>query len=616
MTAAEQLAELLPDGATVLLDGSASPSAASGLRAALDWCARQGHDAIVVALPGVAGRDAPVDSASWERVAAGAGTPVLLGTRAGRTIGPARIAAEVWPLLPLTGAIEALWHSRLELAMSIDLDAELPASRDAEFPASRDAELPASRDAELPSPEDVEAVEALLGRPPAGDFTVVVRSASGAPVVIRNVPLLRDGTPMPTRYWLVGVREREAVGRLEASGGVDAAEASIGLDAIAEAHARYASERDTAIPAGYEGPVPTGGVGGTRVGVKCLHAHLAWYLAGGRDPVGRWVAHELAGRIDGPVAAVDCGTNSTRLLVLDASGRSLERRTRITRLGAGVDATGALAPDAIRRTLAVLAEYREVMDRFGVVACRATATSAARDARNSDELFDAAKSELGTPLELLPGVEEGRLSYMGATAELDLARGPYLVVDLGGGSTELVVGAGPGSASDALPADVVSLDVGCVRVTERFLRHDPATDEEVGAAGAFLADLVSGALSAHPALSSAQRMVGVAGTVSTLAVLALGLDHFDRDAVHHSVLTRSRVEGLARTLLAETAKERGARGGVEPGRADVIAGGALVLAGIMAATAHDELVVSETDILDGVAAELLARARARARARA
>lgn len=141
---------------------------------------------------------------------------------------------------------------------------------------------------------DAEAVEALLGRPVQGDFEVVVRHADGSPVVLRNAPLLRDGTPMPTRYWLVGEPERTLVSRLEAEGGVRAAEAAVDPEALAQAHARYAAERDAALPAGHEGPRPSGGVGGTRTGVKCLHAHYAWHLAGGEDPVGRWVAARLA----------------------------------------------------------------------------------------------------------------------------------------------------------------------------------------------------------------------------------------------------------------------------------------------------------------------------------
>jgi hypothetical protein len=140
---------------------------------------------------------------------------------------------------------------------------------------------------------DHAAVAALLGREPQGDYEVVARDADGAPVVIRNAPFLADGTPMPTSYWLVGPHARLVVSRLETAGGVNRAEAEIGLEAIAEAHARYAAERDARIPADYEGVRPSGGVGGTRVGVKCLHAHYAWYLAGGDDPVGRWVAHQL-----------------------------------------------------------------------------------------------------------------------------------------------------------------------------------------------------------------------------------------------------------------------------------------------------------------------------------
>jgi hypothetical protein len=153
-----------------------------------------------------------------------------------------------------------------------------------------------------PTERDREDVERLLGRAPRGAFAVVVRHADGSPLVIRNAPLLDDGTPMPTRYWLVGEPERTQVGRLEAAGGVDAAEAAADPDELAAAHARYAAERDAALPPGHAGPAPFGGVGGTRQGVKCLHAHYAWHLAGGDDPVGRWVAERLAGPAAGPAA--------------------------------------------------------------------------------------------------------------------------------------------------------------------------------------------------------------------------------------------------------------------------------------------------------------------------
>ncbi|MCU1494890.1 MAG: hypothetical protein JWO62_2654 [Acidimicrobiaceae bacterium] len=592
----EELASAIPDGAAVLLDRSSEPSEASALRAAVDWCAREGHDSVVVALAHTAGKDAPLDPALWREVAGSRGGPVVVGTRQGRRVGPVRIDAQAWPLLPLTGAVEALWRSRPELVTEVAAGEAAPGSQSAPSGV-------AGLVRESARPEDLAAVEALLGRPVQGRFSVVVRSGSGEPVVIRNEPLLADGTPMPTRYWLVGRAEREAVARLESAGGVRAAEAAVPAAELAEAHDRYAAERDATLPPGHRGPRPTGGVGGTRTGVKCLHAHLAWYLAGGVDPVGGWVVRQIEGQIEGAVAAVDCGTNSTRLLVLDATGRTVDRQMRITRLGEGVDRTGALSPEAIERTVAALREFREIMDAAGIVRCRATATSAARDAQNAPQLFDAAEEALGTRPELLEGHEEGRLSYRGATRELPSSDGPYLVVDLGGGSTELVVG--PPNGEDGGGATAVSLDVGCVRVTERFLKSDPPEVSEIADAAAYARGLVDAALEREPALGRARRMVGVAGTVSTLAVLDLGLERYSREQVHHAVISRARVAALAGELLAETSAERAKRPGIEQGRADVIAGGALVLAEIMAATGHDELVVSESDILDGIAAELL-----------
>lgn len=424
---------------------------------------------------------------------------------------------------------------------------------------------------------------------------MVVRDAAGDPVVIRNHPLLGDGTPMPTRFWLVGADARKRVDRLEAAGGVRRAEAAVPAARISAAHAAYAAERESAVPPGWPGPRPSGGVGGTRQGVKCLHAHYAWYLAGGDDPVGRWVADQLSGE-GRPAAAIDCGTNSTRLLVAHPGGPTLERLMRITRLGEGVDRDRRLAPDAIDRTLRVLREYRSVMDRLGVGALRMTATSAARDAVNRDEFFAAAEEAVGVRPELLAGEEEGRLSFAGATAELDPTGSPWLVIDIGGGSTELVAGPGP----DGGPAAVRSLDIGCVRLTERLLTGDPPAPESLQRARRFVEALFADAVAHSPALTGNATMVGLAGTVACLAAVDQGLEGYDRDRLHHYRLTRAAVDRMLAELASTDASGRRSVPGVEAERADVIVGGAVVLSAAMHFFGFEECLTSEADILDGL----------------
>lgn len=297
---------------------------------------------------------------------------------------------------------------------------------------------------------------------------------------------------------------------------------------------------------------------------------------------------------DGPGrrAAVDCGTNSTRLLVVDGDGTTLERLTRITRLGQGVDATGWLAPEAVARTLAVLDEYRATLDRLGVEQTRVAATSAARDAANRDEFFDRAEAAVGVRPELLGGDEEARLSFVGATSELDPADGPFLVVDIGGGSTEFAVGT-------AEPEGVVSIDVGCVRITEKFLLSDPPAPEELSAALTVARDYLDDVARQLPAAADAQFLVGLAGTVTTVAAVELGID-YDRERIHHFRLTRDAVEDVFRTLATETRAQRVHNPGLERGRADVIVGGVVVLAAIMRYFELAECLVSEADILDGL----------------
>jgi exopolyphosphatase/guanosine-5'-triphosphate,3'-diphosphate pyrophosphatase len=439
-------------------------------------------------------------------------------------------------------------------------------------------------------------VAELLGRQPQGDFEVVVRDQDGVPVVIRNAPLLRDGTPMPTRYWLVGAAVRKAVDRLEAAGGVRRAESALDPGRVRAAHGAYAAERDAAIPAGWSGPRPAGGVGGTRQGIKCLHAHYAWYLAGGPDPVGEWVSGQLA--VGGPSAAIDCGTNSTRLLVAHPGGPALERLMRITRLGQGVDIERRLSPEAIERTLDTLRAYRSVMDRFGVERARMTATSAARDAVNRDVFFDAAEKIVGVRPELLSGDEEGCLSFAGATAELVAAggTGPWLVVDIGGGSTELVTGPDPAGG----PRAVCSLDVGCVRLTERFLSADPPERAQMESAASEVRGLLDRALAEQPALAGAAQLVGLAGTVACLAGVDQNLAEYSRDRQHHYRLTLTRVEAMLGRLAATDSAGRRRIAGVEPDRADVIVGGTIVLVEVMRRFGFAECLTSEADILDGL----------------
>lgn len=295
----------------------------------------------------------------------------------------------------------------------------------------------------------------------------------------------------------------------------------------------------------------------------------------------------------GPVAAIDCGTNSTRLLVWDG-GRILDRRMRITRLGQGVDRTRRLAPEAIERTAAVLREYREVMDSFGVSRVRMTATSAARDASNRDDFFTAAREAAGVEAELLAGDEEGRLSFTGSTAGIDPALGPFLVVDIGGGSTEFVYGTTEVEA-------VRSLDIGCVRITEKYLGGDPPRPEELSNAVGIVRDEVEQLVRDIEVIGQASTLVGVAGTITTIAAVEMGLVPYDRDRIHHFRLTRAAAEDVFRTLATERLADRVHNPGLERERADVIVGGAIVLVTLMRVLDFEECLVSEADILDGLA---------------
>lgn len=299
------------------------------------------------------------------------------------------------------------------------------------------------------------------------------------------------------------------------------------------------------------------------------------------------------------VAAVDCGTNSTRLLVHDAeTATALTRRMAITRLGEGVARTGRLRAEAVERTLAVLGEYRTAIERLGAERVRAIATSAARDAENRQDFFEAAEAVLEAPLELLDGGEEARLSFLGATAALDPADGPFLVVDIGGGSTEFAVGV-------TQPEGVVSVDVGCVRVTEQFLHSDPPDPVELSQAVSVVRAHLEDVRRELPAVKEARRLVGLAGTITTVAAVELGLREYDPERIHHFVLTRAAAEDVFRTLATESRRDRAHNPGLEEARADVIVGGCVVLVAVLRHFGFDECLVSEADILDGLVASLV-----------
>lgn len=299
------------------------------------------------------------------------------------------------------------------------------------------------------------------------------------------------------------------------------------------------------------------------------------------------------------VAAIDCGTNSLRMVVADVVGgrvADVAREMRIVRLGQGVDRTGRLAPEALDRTFAVLRDYAALLRDLGALRVRMVATSASRDAENSDEFVAGCASILGVAPEVVSGDEEARLAFRGATFELAGESPPYVVADIGGGSTEIVLGTTEVEQS-------VSVDVGCVRLTERWLRSDPpAADEVEGAVrdiGAAL-DLVDAAVD----VARARTFVGLSGSVTTVAALAIGLDEYDAEAIHLTHLRRSTVETITSALLRQTRARRAASPVIEPGRIDVIAAGALVLREVMRRWSLEEVVASERDILDGIALSL------------
>ena len=312
------------------------------------------------------------------------------------------------------------------------------------------------------------------------------------------------------------------------------------------------------------------------------------------------------------VAAIDCGTNSIRLLIaerVDGRLRDLHREMRIVRLGEGVDATGRFSAEALARTEAALADYAVLLREHSVHKLRMVATSATRDAANRDEFFAMTATILGAVVpgsiaEVITGSEEAELSFNGAVGELDSAAAPFVVVDLGGGSTEVVLGDSAGVQAS------FSADIGCVRMTERCLHSDPPTAAEVAAARTVVRERLAEALRVVP-VEKARTWVGVAGTFTTIAALAQGMDTYDSDAIHLSQIRFSDMLAVCDQLLGMTREQRAALGPMHEGRVDVIGGGAIVVQELAAALGErvgiDELVVSEHDILDGIALSIPSR---------
>lgn len=308
------------------------------------------------------------------------------------------------------------------------------------------------------------------------------------------------------------------------------------------------------------------------------------------------------------VAVIDCGTNSIRLLIADLPGRDgelvdVDRRTEIVRLGQGVDRTGRLHPEALARTIAMARSYGELITAAGAERIRFVATSATRDAANRAEFAAGVVAAVGVQPEVISGSEEAELSFLGASASLRAARGPvadsrppYLVVDIGGGSTEFVLGTDVAEAAR-------SVDIGCVRLTERHLRSDPPTVAQVAAARADIGGALDEVAGTVP-VNTARTLVGLAGSVTTVAALALGLPRYDSSRIHHARIPAADVHGVAARLLGMTHAERAALGPMHPGRVDVIGSGALILSETVARVGVPEVVASEHDILDGIARSL------------
>jgi exopolyphosphatase/guanosine-5'-triphosphate,3'-diphosphate pyrophosphatase len=450
--------------------------------------------------------------------------------------------------------------------------------------------------------KDFEAVRGQLGREPTTPFSMIARCGEGHPLVIRDRPLDISGHPFPTIYWLTCPEAVKAISRVESEGWI----ARLGADpaiaaSVEEAHRAYAVERGQMVA----GAEAWGGIGGTRRGIKCLHAHYAYHVAGGDDVVGRWTAGRIEpvhpGETGGRVAAIDQGTNSTRLLVIEpragADPMEISRDMVITRLGQGVDQTGSLDPAAIERAVDAIARFTLRARALHAEEIRVAATSAVRDATNRDAFVSHVRGMTTIEPEVIDGEREATLSFLGGTRGLDPADGPFVQIDMGGGSTEFVFGRAPTVVDHAL-----STQIGSVRLTERVRPSDPPSAEDLEAFATSVQPFLEEVERAVP-VRHARTFVAAGGTATTLQACALGLERYDPDLIHRSILTLAEAERTLRDLAVMTNEERAAIPVMPKGRGDVIVAGAAILVGAMRRFGFEEALVSETDILDGLALE-------------
>jgi exopolyphosphatase/guanosine-5'-triphosphate,3'-diphosphate pyrophosphatase len=457
---------------------------------------------------------------------------------------------------------------------------------------------------------DLDIVRDQLGREPTTPFDVIVRCAVGHPLVIRNDPRGAAGEPFPTTYWLTCPEAIKAVSRLESAGWVARLNERFDTDAtfradVERAHAEAAEDRARLLPAARG----WGGVGGTRRGLKCLHAHYANHLSGGDDVVGARVAGQIEpvhpGHEPGErVAVVDQGTHSCRLLAVERGPVDepieLASDMIITKLGEGVDATGSLDPTALARTETVLARYCRRARANGADRIRVAATSAVRDAANRELFTQMVHRHAGGDPVVLDGQQEARLAFLGGTRGLPADDGPFLLVDIGGGSTEYVVGNRPGVAEYS-----ISTQMGSVRLTERFVHSDPPAPGDVDAMRAAVREVLDTVEHEVPQIHAARTFVSVAGTATTFQAIALGLDRYEPNQIHRTWLSLPAAERVLADLIGMTDPERTAMPVMAPGRGGVIVAGGVILVETMRRLRMERTLVSETDILHGLAVDTL-----------